>query len=182
MRPLIWIHCLIIVVLPGCNGETETSASVPTDTVVQFDTLLMAADGVVAEITDMTVDREGTLWLADSGNHRIVAVPPASDRHPIFFGGRGSGPGEFEYPGALSVSDSLVAVFDTGNGRIQWMDMSGAPVRSQLMQQLQAIFPFAMNSAGELVVPNMGRSGGLAEVIRSDPGAPVQCCPGNFRA
>src|SRR3972149_2566124 len=65
------------------------------------------------------VDREGAVYVADSGNHRIQKFTP-DGTFITEFGNYGSDPGEFHFPMDLAVSsDGKVYVVDTFNNRTQ---------------------------------------------------------------
>ena len=65
------------------------------------------------------MDDEGNIIVADSRNDRIQVFSSSG----VFlrkFGGKGSGPGEFDRPcGICMTQDGLVCVVDFGNTRIQ---------------------------------------------------------------
>jgi uncharacterized protein (TIGR03663 family) len=68
---------------------------------------------------------KGELYLADTGNRRVAVF----DKNGNFlrqFGGRGSGPGQFDEPVALAVSpNGNVYVTDLRNKRVQLLDRDG---------------------------------------------------------
>lgn len=75
--------------------------------------------------SDLTYAR-GVLYIADSGNNRIVAIDSLG--HTIrTYGGAGSGVGEFISPQSVSVSaHGLMCVADVGNKRVGVMRVDGA--------------------------------------------------------
>lgn len=67
----------------------------------------------------MTVDAEGTLWVADRGNNRVQRFGPNGERL-LTLGRRGMGPGEFIYPTGVSVDcRGTLTVTDADNNRVQ---------------------------------------------------------------
>ncbi len=69
--------------------------------------------------TDIEVDTDSRLLIADYGNHRVRTFTPAGDPLDVF-GSFGSGPGEFN--GAIGIAvglDGSIYVADEGNARIQ---------------------------------------------------------------
>jgi len=61
---------------------------------------------------------DGTVWVSDTGNHRVIAYD-ALLRNPREFGKKGSGPGEFAFPIGITVDASgRVFIADTGNHRV----------------------------------------------------------------
>lgn len=72
------------------------------------------------------VDEEGTLWVADACNHRIVRFSCDGAVLKVF-GKMGSGSGELHYPYGLDVSpdDRAIMVCEYGGNRLQWFDKKG---------------------------------------------------------
>lgn len=73
---------------------------------------------------DIAVDASGNLWVTDTGHARLVKFSP--DGQPLgAFGGRGSGPGQFQEPVSVAVApNGDLLVTDTWNGRVQRFDAS----------------------------------------------------------
>lgn len=78
----------------------------------------------------LAVDADGTIYVADSQNHRIQ-VFDAGGRFLREWGGQGVEAGRFSEPWGVAVSpDGEVAVADTWNHRIQVFDAQGNWLRS----------------------------------------------------
>jgi streptogramin lyase len=75
----------------------------------------------------VTVDNRGNVYVADTGNNRIVELSPKGHLLRVL-GTTGSGPGELRHPSGLAV-DRLrnVYVADTGNNRFQIFPPNGTP-------------------------------------------------------
>jgi hypothetical protein len=84
----------------------------------------------------LSVDAAGNLYIADTGNHRILKLLASADFAPDAalgpegaFGSQGSGAGQFESPDDVAVGtvETATAIFvaDTGNNRIQRFDRAG---------------------------------------------------------
>lgn len=72
--------------------------------------------------SDIAIGADGSLFLVDGVNHRIVVVEPGG-RIKSTFGKQGTGPGEFRFPlGICITDDGRIFVADTGNRRIQIFD------------------------------------------------------------
>jgi uncharacterized membrane protein/DNA-binding beta-propeller fold protein YncE len=72
---------------------------------------------------------EGTVWVADTGNKRLVAYDAGLGKVQTL-GHLGSGPGEFSDPVGVAVSRAgAIYVADAGNQRIQMLDKSGRFIR-----------------------------------------------------
>ena len=72
------------------------------------------------------------LFVADWGNHRIVALDPATLSQVYSFGAKGRHPGELMYPrGVASLPSDRLLLADTDNNRLQIVKAStGAPLTS----------------------------------------------------
>lgn len=78
----------------------------------------------------VAVGKDGSVWIADTGNGRIVKYDAALQNAKVI-GGPGSEPGEFKGPTGIAVGPSgTVYVADTGNTRIQAFDANGKFLRS----------------------------------------------------
>jgi len=75
---------------------------------------------------------EGHVWVADSGNHRLVHLFNPGDRliWQGAVGDSGSGPGRFRSPSGVAIdAQGRLYVTDTGNSRIQVFDVDGRLLR-----------------------------------------------------
>ncbi len=74
---------------------------------------------------NVAIGPDGSIYVADSGNHRIVKLAP--DGTPITaWGSQGTGPGQFNEPWGIAVDqEGNVYVADTWNHRIQKFDAEG---------------------------------------------------------
>jgi len=81
------------------------------------------------EPRDVAVDGDGRLYIADTGNDRIVVLA-ATGRLIDNWGGSGEEPGSFNEPCGIAVGrDGLVYVADTWNHRVQVFSGDGELVR-----------------------------------------------------
>lgn len=77
----------------------------------------------------VAVGKDGGVWIADTGNQRVVKYDAALQKE-IFVSKTGSEPGEFQGPVGIAVGPSgTVYVADTGNRRIQALDPNGKFLR-----------------------------------------------------
>jgi YYY domain-containing protein len=121
--------------------------------------VLRASAGELYGPRGVAVAPDGRVWVADTGNHRIVSYDGLlQDRR--FYGKRGKEPGEFTSPVGISISPSgSVVVADAGNQRIQILGKDGEP---------RSAFPFpgwAGNAEPGLVVDVDG------SIYATDPNA-----------
>ena len=83
------------------------------------------------------------LYVCDSQNHRIQVFDTELNYITSIGGGRGSGPGQFDWPWDVSFDDSsMLHVADRNNNRIQVLDQDGKYVRGygqkgSALEQLQ---------------------------------------------
>lgn len=76
----------------------------------------------------ITPSADGTYWLADTGNNRLVKISPAG-KTITTLGAKGSSPGQFAEPAGVSEgSDGTLYVSDNGNHRIQSFSAQGSPL------------------------------------------------------
>jgi len=108
---------------------------------------------------NVRTDAAGNIYVLDGGNHRVV-VFAREGRHLRSFGGRGGGPGEFQFVTAFGVErDGTVRLFDVSRrGFVVW-DASGSVLSSE---------PF---EGGSFVAGHLPRVNGhlVAMVPASDP-------------
>jgi len=86
---------------------------------------------VFARPTGLAYDRlRDVLYVVDTGAHRVYGFDPAG-RTVFDVGGRGAGPGQFNYPVGVTTDDQgRVWVTDTMNFRVQLFEPSGKFVRA----------------------------------------------------
>lgn len=76
--------------------------------------------------TGITVAKDGTVWVADTHYHRVIAFDP-DGRELLRFGSYGSAPGEFIYPTdvAIAPDGELYVAEYGGNERVQVFSPTG---------------------------------------------------------
>jgi hypothetical protein len=72
---------------------------------------------------------DGTLVVVNGGTQELRFYDPAG-RHVRTVGGRGAGPGEFQFPRLVAARPDSFVVSDMGNNRYTFHDASGAVSRS----------------------------------------------------
>jgi len=85
---------------------------------------LGAVDLRLASPVGTAQDAENNVWIADTGNNRLLVVDDDLDRLLAVVGGPGSDPGLFDLPMRLAHHPTARAMYvaDTGNGRVQRLD------------------------------------------------------------
>lgn len=88
-----------------------------------------SGDGEIVFPGQLSVDKYGNVYVADTGNHRIQKFD-ANGNFIMKFGEYGHGNGQFINPSGVTVSlRDYIYVADTGNNRIQMFDLSGNFIR-----------------------------------------------------
>ncbi|MCP4005037.1 MAG: 6-bladed beta-propeller [bacterium] len=87
------------------------------------------ADGALVRPTGIAFDvHNQILWVVDTARHLLVALD-TEGKVVTSFGGRGSQPGEFNFPTHLAIdSKSRLLVTDTLNFRVQILSPEGQPL------------------------------------------------------
>ncbi len=114
--------------------------------------------GLFAEPMGVAADPSGSLYVADTYNHRIQKFN-ASFQHVLTFGTYGSYNGQLYEPWDLAVSPegNRVYVLDTGNGRVQEFDPNGNFLTAWGYYYSGGQYPYAFNNPQRLNVDPTGR-------------------------
>ena len=123
--------------------EGPQGVGVSSDAVYIADTgnnriMKLALDGsFLAQFSGVTAPEgvalaaDGSLWIADSGMHRVLHLTAGMADLGDTFGSQGSGDLQFFQPHSLAVHGSTLYVADTYNHRIQVFDTRGHPTASR---------------------------------------------------
>jgi len=80
-------------------------------------------------VADVAFGPDSTIYVLD-GMNAEVRVFDLDGKHLRTFGRKGQGPGEFQLPNRLAVSDEYVRVNDPPQGRIVWFTLDGQHVET----------------------------------------------------
>ena len=108
------------------DGDDVYVADTWNGRVQQFTTAGQFRETSVAELygpRGVVVAPDGVVWIADSGNNRLVLLEKGRSKR--FVGRSGSGPDGLSFPVGLAASASRVFVADIGNHRIQVFGLDG---------------------------------------------------------
>ncbi len=107
---------------------------------------------------------EGRIYLVDSENHQVAVGEPG--RRWSYFGSIGNAPGELFYPTEIAVSPSAerLAVYDSGNRRLQVFDAAGQLLFQEPVEE--TVYGLAWRGSDEIL---MGAPGARALVSISRP-------------
>src|SRR5581483_11777086 len=111
---------VVVVWLCGLVGGTAVLAQGPRElSQIPRQPALAAPAGV-------SVARNGTLWIVDSDNDRLVGFDPGSLDRELSIGSTGVGNGQFRGPLGIAADDTgNLYVADTGNHRVQKFSTDG---------------------------------------------------------
>ena len=118
LLPLLAVAALVALALPIPAHEAGAQVTTPS------------ADVLFKSPSSISVHNDGTVFVADTGNHRIQ-VFHANGTFIFAFGSEGSGEGNFSSPRGVDVTKSSpmsrtkIVVADTGNHRIQVFHANG---------------------------------------------------------
>lgn len=161
------------------NGLDRIEGMVPERVTSEVDTVISVESGLIGRASDLVVDSEGRVWIADNINHRLLVLDREGEVQVV--GREGAGPGEFRSPIALGVSDTGIEVYDYGNGRLQRLSPSGDYLQSRpVPQTLLGPGGAGMDGEGRVVGTTRGREGVLALI--AGPGADEVAGLGSARA
>lgn len=125
-------------VAPSLATSSVLGGIVPTPTPTPLDVGL--PEGQLHRPEGLAVDRDGSLYVADYGQHRIAKFAP-DGRFVRAFGQYGTGPGELQGPKGVALdATGRLYVADTGNGRVQRFAADG---------QLEAAWTLPPLTSGE---------------------------------
>ena len=85
----------------------------------------MGRQATTVRAASPSAPKSGTIYLADTGNHKIRRFSPDGVEE-LAWGGLGKEPGQFTEPVGIAVdADGRVYVVDNGNARLQMFDADG---------------------------------------------------------
>jgi hypothetical protein len=139
-----------------------------------------SAPGQFSDPRAVAVGADGSVYVADTGNHR-VQVFAADGRLTAVFGEHGATPGTFDEPSALAIdADGKLHVVDTWNNRVQKVAPT-APLA--LYAPPEGFFDRAASpspvsrstSPTPAIIVEIFDSGGCTAAVSHGRGKPVNC-------
>jgi len=125
---------------------------------ISADATRVGSASALKEPRSVAVDKQGNIYVADTGNFRVVKLD-SSGRELISFGKQGAGPGEFTQPWKVAISsDGNILVLDREPAWIQVYTADGQ-FRTRLAgpkMQLYSPGGIAVASDGTIVVVDTG--------------------------
>ena len=165
-----------IITSAGCgSGEEIGSTGVPRrgeDTMVApADSVIVVSDTIsvdlmndygIVTVDDIDASDRGLIALLD-GVSATVTVIADNGEFIAWTGGSGSGPGEFQWPQAISISNTgSVAVSDLSAGIIRILEPG--------LESYADLHGFTMANPGVMYLMNEGSIAGMRMIFRSDDG------------
>ncbi|TVR32656.1 MAG: 6-bladed beta-propeller [Balneolaceae bacterium] len=108
---------LFILLLIGCSAQVDLDSTLdlPVLDIEHLMEVSESEDLLLGSITNLLVDSDGDLILVD-GSQRYVYAVNAEGEFIQQVGARGSGPGEYEFPGIVQLADdNSIHLFDWGS-------------------------------------------------------------------
>lgn len=139
----------------GACGSHE-SAPPGEVTLSEIDTLITTQSGLLVQPVAMAVDREGTLLVLDGQMAQVHRVAADGSVLPSL-GQQGSGPGEFQRPSALRLSGDTLWVIDSGNGRLQVLDIDGNSIETYSLPPRAGYYISRLTTDGRILGSTLGQ-------------------------
>lgn len=113
--------------------------------------------------SSVAIGPDNRIYIADTGNNRIVRMNSINGSGEVFYGSYGSGTGQFNNPQGIAIGyDSKIYIADSGNNRIVRMDdINGAGWATYgSYGTTQGYFSgpvdIAVNSSGFIMISDLG--------------------------
>jgi hypothetical protein len=161
MRSILWA----VLVTTACYGA-DRSAEAPRDEAgmgEQPEVLISTADALIGAISDLVVDDDGVVYAVDRQASQLHVVEGPGQVRSL--GRPGAGPGEFSRPTTMLKRGDTLLVVDGGNGRLQGLSSSGAPL---FTRPLPPGYPPSLGADGRFVRPTLGADTVLAVIHAPD--------------
>ena len=112
-------------------------------------------EGELGHPRGIAVDGQGRVFIADTGNDRIVLFT-AEGEFIEDWGRRGTGPGEFAAPQGIAIRGGEVYVLDSGNRRVQRLTTTGRPLGEWTLNEAQDPYAIALAPDGTVYLADRG--------------------------
>jgi DNA-binding beta-propeller fold protein YncE len=132
------IFCLLFSLTVLYSREQETLAEMYRSGEIKLTPVLTLSDESMPEDvffesqSDLTFDSEDNIYIADSSANNIKVFDPEGQFIKTL-GRKGQGPGEFQMPYHLAVSEGRIVVWELGNRRLSVLTESGEFLKSVQM-------------------------------------------------
>ena len=156
---------LLALIVAACGGAGGPRAGGPDEAVMagSAEVLISTSDALIGEISDLVVDDSGVVYAVDRQASQIHVVEGPGRVRSL--GRPGAGPGEFSQPTTLYRRGDTLLVVDWGNGRLQGLTVSGAPI---FTRPLPPGYPPGLGADGRFVRPTLGIDTMLAVIHAPD--------------
>jgi hypothetical protein len=165
------LWALTLAAVSACGERAEAPPAISE--ISPEGLLISESSGHLARPVDLDVDANGSIYILDRLDRRIVSVSPNGNLR-FTFGRPGGGPGELSTPLALGVdADGRLRVFDFQTRRIQIYSPDGEYLTGHHVELAGVPIRIAFGREGELVYtgPSVVLKGGLValNLPRSEP-------------
>lgn len=159
---------LLAIGLVGCGSDGDDNSSVREHQITEVTDLLTEAEKLAATPSTVVLADDGTLYVLDRPQYRVLALGPEGDVRTTF-GREGEGPGEFQNPSVLAVANDTVHVVDTMLRRLHHFTTDGDFSHTTSLKDASMLWGVAFWPDGHLAVATNGfRSESLAWRVAPD--------------
>lgn len=171
----LFLACCCLILSFGCGDSEETSDSISDSTVSDAvnetpEYTLYASDTISSDllvdygiftVDDISASSSGYIALLDGSKATVTLLDTSGTVHTV--GGSGSGPGEYQWPKAIAVSDNgSMAVSDFAGGFVRILDPG--------LDSYVDMYGFVMSNPGKMVLLDSGDLVGMRIIFTSDDG------------
>jgi hypothetical protein len=147
----------------ACGPEQPAVSDAPFNIDLPAPEVLVSLESEMIGLpAGISVDGSGRIWVADSRSSSLL-VFDADGTLARTIGREGEGPGEFQTPVMVVLTDTLIRVLDSGNGRVQDYRPDGSHITDHVVAS-SMLGAGAVSADGRVIIPTMGVDSALAVV------------------
>lgn len=157
--------CCSVILITACSAESEeiTIMDLPELILSKSHTITESDELLLGSITALHADSEGNLILTDTQQRYVHAVDPLGNFIQTI-GARGSGPGEYQFPGLVTTgTDDSVHILDWSTRNVStfsksdggWVFSSNFPVDFSATGFYSSMFATAPDAFYAVTRPNV---------------------------
>jgi hypothetical protein len=170
------ILATVLLLAVGCGPAAEDPPADVSELMLGSPRVVVGEDeAMLAVPVDMAIDDEGTVYVLDRQDARIVVAAP--DGATTTLGQRGQGPGEFGDPYFLGVTTDGLRVYDRTRQSVQVLGLDGTPDHAYTVEQAGLFFvtgaSFSRDGTMAYAGTQLGDDRGLALLVGPEGGEPT---------
>ena len=150
----------LIAILLSCGGGQKFEGTFDIK-LPQPEVVVSTESELLGNPSDIALDSEGRIWIADPPNRRVVLLDHEG-RMIRTIGRGGDGPGEFQWPAKVAVNDTVVRVWDPMRITVQDYRPDGTHLADHSISVSRTSPAAALSIEGPLVIPTFGGDSALA--------------------